>query len=66
LQAAKKIGFIAAHECQKSSAVCDEGFRLNPLKLLPEKAGKVRHFGIVQSEASIIVYKGPDFPCWQV
>jgi len=59
-------GFIAAHECQKRITIDDERFRLNPLELLPEKVREVCHFGIVQSEASIIVDKGPDFPCRQL
>jgi hypothetical protein len=52
-------GLITAYKCQKRSTIGDEGFRLNPVELLPEKTGEIRHFGIVQSEASIIVYKGP-------
>lgn len=60
-----EYGFIAAHECQKRRTIGDEGFRLNPVELLPEKASEVHHFRIMQSEASIIIYKRSDFPCRQ-
>ena len=42
-----EYGFVAAHECQKRPTIGDEGFRLNPVELLPKKASEVCHFRIV-------------------
>ena len=56
-------GRLASHERHKRTTICNERFRLNPLKLLPEEVGQ--RVGILQGEPIGIIYEGPDLACRQ-